>query len=171
MNITPEMITEDEKRWHARDVIMELGYCGNYMRDRKDMTNLDIRFYAYLMRKAHDMLKGQEKDYPICEKCGRQISNIQLRVVDYNGNDSVYPFPLSFDRETGCVLFETSRNWTGYELTDEEIKEDIRCPYCGKYPFDENEEVDFVEPVQVLMWTSYQTEQMRETPWEGENDA
>lgn len=59
MNITPEMITEDEKRWHARDVITELGYCGHYMRDRKDMTNLDIRFYAYLMRKAHDMLKAQ----------------------------------------------------------------------------------------------------------------
>ena len=60
MKITPEMIAEDERRWYARDVITELGYCGNYMRDRKDMTNLDIRFYAYLMRKAHDMLKAQE---------------------------------------------------------------------------------------------------------------
>ena len=46
------MLTEDEKRWHARDVVTELGYCGNYMRDRKDMKNIDIRFYAYIMRKA-----------------------------------------------------------------------------------------------------------------------
>lgn len=60
MKITPEMMVKDEKRWYARDVITELSYCGNHMRDRKDMTNLDIRFYAYLMRKAHDMLKAQE---------------------------------------------------------------------------------------------------------------
>lgn len=68
MNIAPEMMAEDEQRWHARDVIAELGYCGNYMRDRKDMTNLDIRFYAYIMRKAHDMLKAQER--PVrCAEC------------------------------------------------------------------------------------------------------
>lgn len=60
MMFTEEMRAEDEKRWHARDVVTELGYCGKYMRDRKDMTNLDIRFYAYIMRKAHEMLKAQE---------------------------------------------------------------------------------------------------------------
>lgn len=60
MKFTEEMLAEDEKRWGARDVITELGYCGNHMRDRKDMTNLDIRFYAYIMRKAHEMLKAQE---------------------------------------------------------------------------------------------------------------
>jgi hypothetical protein len=59
MKITPEMMAEDERRWVTRDVIAELGYCGNHMCDRTDMTNLDIRFYAYLMRKAHDMLKAQ----------------------------------------------------------------------------------------------------------------
>lgn len=56
MKITEEMIAEDEQRWHARDVITELGYCGKYMRDRRDMRNDDIRFYAYLMRKARKML-------------------------------------------------------------------------------------------------------------------
>lgn len=61
MIFTEEMRVEDEKRWHARDVVTELGYCGKYMRDRKDMTNLDIRFYAYIMRKAHEMLKEQQK--------------------------------------------------------------------------------------------------------------
>ena len=60
MRLTEEMINEDEKRWHARDIVTELGYCGNYMRDRKDMKNIDIRFYAYIMRKAHAMLKEQE---------------------------------------------------------------------------------------------------------------
>ena len=60
MKFTEEMINEDEKRWHARDVVAELGYCGNYMRDRKVMTNNDIRFYAYIMRKAYYLLKEQE---------------------------------------------------------------------------------------------------------------
>lgn len=60
MMFTEEMRAEDEKRWHARDIVTELGYCEKYMRDRVNMTNLDIRFYAYIMRKAHDMLKAQQ---------------------------------------------------------------------------------------------------------------
>jgi len=63
MKFTKEMINEDEKRWHARDVVTELGYCGNYMCDRKDMTNIDIRFYAYIMRKAYYMLKEHKNEY------------------------------------------------------------------------------------------------------------
>lgn len=71
MEFTEEMINEDEKRWHARNVIKELVYCGNYMRDRKDMTNLNIRFYAYIMRKAHSLLKEQE---PVrCKDCAYAI--------------------------------------------------------------------------------------------------
>ena len=61
MKFTEEMLAEDEKCWHARDVVAELCYCGNYIRDRKNMTNRDIRFYAYIMRKAYNMLKKQEQ--------------------------------------------------------------------------------------------------------------
>lgn len=60
MKFTEEMIAEDERKWHSRDVYTELGYCGKYMRDRRDMRNDDIRFYAYLMRQAHEMLKPVE---------------------------------------------------------------------------------------------------------------
>lgn len=77
MKFTEEMINEDEKRWHERDIITELGYCGNNMRDRKNVTNMDIRFYAYIMRKAHAMLEAQEaswirapyKKARICSRC------------------------------------------------------------------------------------------------------
>lgn len=94
MNFTEEMLAEDEKRWAARDVVTELGYCGNYMRDRKDMMNLDIRFYAYLMRKAHEILKRQEPVKPneydpviygtkyTCGKCRHKI----FRNVNYCSN-------------------------------------------------------------------------------------
>ena len=60
MMITEEMIAEDEKRWHARNIVVELGYCGKNIRHRINITNDDIRFYAYIMRKAHAMLKEKE---------------------------------------------------------------------------------------------------------------
>ena len=60
MMITEEMITKDEKRWNDRNIIAELGYCGMNILHRKNITNDDIRFYAYIMRKAHAMLKDQE---------------------------------------------------------------------------------------------------------------
>ncbi len=69
MKFTEEMINEDEKRWHARDVVTELGYCGNYMMDRRNITNLDIRFYAYIMRKAYNMLKEHEKAKVVFGRC------------------------------------------------------------------------------------------------------
>lgn len=52
MTFTDEMITEDAKRWEKRDILAELGYCSRYMRDRLYITENDLRFYAYLMRRA-----------------------------------------------------------------------------------------------------------------------
>lgn len=80
MRFTDEMKAEDEKRWHARDIVTELGYCGDYMRDRKNMTNLDIRFYAYIMRRAAEVLKDKPPARPehfegtyYCGECGVPI--------------------------------------------------------------------------------------------------
>ena len=60
MMITEEMIAEDEKRWNDRNIVAELGYCGKNILHRKNITNDDIRFYAYIMRQAHALLKEQE---------------------------------------------------------------------------------------------------------------
>ena len=46
MRLTEEMIAEDEKRWHDRNIVAELGYCGKNIRHRKNITNDDIRFDA-----------------------------------------------------------------------------------------------------------------------------
>lgn len=90
MKFTEEMLAEDEKCWGNRDVLTELKYCGNYMRDRNIMTNRDIRFYAYIMRKAHDMLKEQEtvkievKKINNSGRCGRCPNClIELNEMDY----------------------------------------------------------------------------------------
>lgn len=85
MMITEEMMTEDEKHWHARNIIAELGYCGKYIRHRKNITNDDLRFYAYIMRKACTLLKEQEAVKPIrintnyeqswkCGRCGGLVN-------------------------------------------------------------------------------------------------
>ena len=82
MKITPEMMVEDEKWWHARDVVTELGYCGNEMRDRRNMTNADIRFYAYIMRKAHDLLKKEEPRVLTLEEAREALRHADFIVVE-----------------------------------------------------------------------------------------
>lgn len=103
MNFSEEMLAEDEKRWHARDVVAELGYCGNYMRDRKNMTNLDIRFYAYLMRKAHEMLKAQEP-----------VLAVKLQSKKYIGRTGI-----AYDGSCGNCSTYLMRAWRA-------------CPLCGQ---------------------------------------
>ena len=119
-----------------------------------------------LLLDALVLLKAQEPDYPVCERCGKQIDHVKINVFNYDGSDSEYCIPLHFDKPHGCVSFETSQNWTGYSLTDEEQKEDIRCPHCGKYPFNRSVEIEFYEPVEVLMWTSTD-EQMEKVKLDG----
>lgn len=75
MMFTEKMLEEDEKRWGNRNVLTELRYCGSHMRDRKNMTHLDIRFYAYIMRKAYYLLKEQEPKKIIRKQGKRENSD------------------------------------------------------------------------------------------------
>ena len=100
------------------------------------------------------MLKEQEAKYPVCEKCGKKIDHIITSVFNYDGSDSEYSFPVTYDENGGCIQFSTTQNWTGYELSDTEQKDSIRCPFCHEFPFDANEEIELYEPeeVVVMMW-------------------
>ena len=101
------------------------------------------------------LLKEQETKYPVCEKCGKKIDHIITSVFNsYDGSDSEYSFPITYEEDGGCIQFSTTQNWTGYDLIDEEQKDRICCPYCGKFPFDANEEIELYEPeeVVVMMW-------------------
>ena len=81
MMFTEEMIAEDEKRWNDRNIVAELGYCGKNIRHRKNITNDDIRFYAYIMRKAYYMLKEQEP---------KKIIRKQMSYEDPDGTITYY---------------------------------------------------------------------------------
>lgn len=149
MNITPEMMVEDEKRWHARDVITELSYCGNYMRDRKSMTNIDIRFYAYLMRKAHDMLKTREPRVMSLDEARETLHTAEFLYCEDKNDDT---------RAGG--LLRGVRNGSDYwDL----INGEYMTPDC----LDEGEDLETEYGKTFRFWIAKPTpEQMRDTPWE-----
>ena len=108
----------------------------------------------------HALLKEQETKYPVCEKCRKKIDHIITSVFNYDGSDSEYSFPITYNEDGGCIQFSTTKNWTGYELSDTEQKDSIRCPFCREFPFDANEEIELYEPeeVVVMMWEGRQSE-------------
>lgn len=67
-----------------------------------------------------------------------------------------YEFPLAGlqeiqieECEEDAVFFETDQNWTGYELSEDEMNDGIRCPKCGKNPF-KNQEIQIYDVVRVV---------------------
>lgn len=108
---------------------------------------------------AITLLKEIGTKRPVCEKCGKQIDHVVIRMFNYDGSDSPCDAELIWDEDSKCAVFSTSRNWCEYELTDEERKEGIQCPECGKYPFDDNTEIEYNDPVEVMMWGSSKSEQ------------
>ena len=50
--IKPDVQAFDDKVWKSRNVKAELAYCGTHISHRKSITNLDLRFYAWLFRAA-----------------------------------------------------------------------------------------------------------------------
>ena len=133
MRFTDDMRAEDEKRWHARDVVTELGYCGNYMQDRKDMTNLDIRFYAYIMRKAHEMLKAQgpiEARLNLCDSCAKLYPE-----CDATADAIKFGCGVGNDNVIGCM--EYVNRWKAQQprlLTVDDFKNNSDVDICGYLP-------------------------------------
>lgn len=84
-----------------------------------------------------------------CKKCGAEIKEIRANVFNYDGSDSFRTFSVK-QVPYNAVVFETDINWTGYELTDEERKDTIECPYCHKYPFDDKTEIQTYEILRVV---------------------
>lgn len=87
-----------------------------------------------------------------CEKCGRSIDRIELDLFHYDGSDSFVKHLYSECEEEDAdpaIVIETDRNWTGYELSEEEQTESIRCPHCRQFPF-LHREVQVYETVRIV---------------------
>lgn len=50
--IKPEIQRIDDETYQHRNLKAELEYAGTFIRHRKNITNLDLRFYAWLFRAA-----------------------------------------------------------------------------------------------------------------------
>lgn len=85
-----------------------------------------------------------------CEKCGADIDKLGISMFDYDGSDYRCNMDIAGeDNDTGAVWFDTHSNWTGYELSEEEMMEDIKCPNCGEFPFN-HKEVRVLDVVRVV---------------------
>ena len=60
MRLTKEQIEADDKRWRKRNIRVELYWQSLEIIDRKQITNDDIRFYAFVARKAYKLLKAKQ---------------------------------------------------------------------------------------------------------------
>ena len=60
-----------------------------------------------------------------CEKCGEEICFISTSRFSYDGSDYDDTIGIEEDEHYNAVIMETDRNWTGYELSEEEMRERI----------------------------------------------
>jgi hypothetical protein len=111
---------------------------------------------------AISALEAQEPRVLKCEKCGREISEVHVNYFDHNGSDSFQQMPL-VAHENGAYI-DADRDWTGYELSEEERPETIVCPYCGEFPFNSTE-IQVYDIVRLVCFSKPTVEQMAAEKW------
>lgn len=72
-----------------------------------------------------------------CENCGKELECIEINDFQRDGSDAWCEYPV-FEHENGAYL-DATQNWTGWEMSDEEMVESVRCPHCKKFPFRDHE--------------------------------
>ena len=82
-----------------------------------------------------------------CEKCGHEIKTLLVNFFNHDGDDSFYA--QLFEEDEGVVIVDANQNWTGYDLSEEEMAETILCPNCKQFPF-KNPEIDAYNVVRVV---------------------
>lgn len=84
-----------------------------------------------------------------CEKCGKEMPYLLVEMFNRDGSDFFLRY--SYNRIGGCVSIVADSNWTGYELSEEEMLETIVCPHCGKHPF-QSKEIHVYDEVEIVMF-------------------
>lgn len=83
-----------------------------------------------------------------CEKCGAEIKQLIISVSDAYGSDCSISVDITECREK-CSCIWNCKSWTGYDQDGEDANQDIRCPICGKNPF-QNDEIQIFNIVRVV---------------------
>ena len=88
-----------------------------------------------------------------CAKCGKEITSISTSRFSYDGSDYEDTLGIEEYDDYNAVIMETDKNWTGYELTEEEMRESMRCPHCRQFPFGSNE-IQIYDVVRIVCFKS-----------------
>lgn len=88
-----------------------------------------------------------------CEKCGKEMYLVNVDVFNQNGYDSTVGYLYNEQYDEQAIVIDTNKNWTGYELSEEEMMERITCPHCGKFPFN-HKEVQVYDIVRIVCFKS-----------------
>ena len=88
-----------------------------------------------------------------CEKCGKEINMVNVNCFLYDGSDDW--FQIELEEHINGAYVDLQTNWCGYEFDEdsEEVRDCIRCPYCGEYPF-KCEEIQKYTVERVVMFTT-----------------
>lgn len=85
-----------------------------------------------------------------CEKCGKELDSILINKFMRGGADTWLDYPFA-EVPDNAVIIDADSNWTGYDLSEEEQLETIRCPHCKQFPF-KREEVQHEEIVRIILF-------------------
>lgn len=85
-----------------------------------------------------------------CEKCGAFIDSLELDIFNQDGSDSWRNTPAE-KADVDVIVVETEQNWAGYELSEEEMPDSVRCPKCKRFPF-ESTEIQLYNIVRLIMF-------------------
>lgn len=85
-----------------------------------------------------------------CEKCNKEIEYLLVNTFNYDNSDSDKIIQIQ-EYEHNAVVIDIDSSWCGYELTNEEQREEIICPYCKQFPF-KNKEIQVYDIVRVVMF-------------------
>lgn len=115
MRLSVTMVAQDNAKYGYRDALQELKYCGFDVPERKEITNENIRFYAWLCRIAVSMLKLKD-----CEI--KRLEAEQPKKGHWIDND-----------DPDDNYFECSVCGELWVLIDGTPKDNgmIYCPHCG----------------------------------------
>lgn len=83
-----------------------------------------------------------------CKKCGKEIKSLLVDTFLRDGSDADIEQPIT-ECEEDAAYIETTQNWTGYELSEEEMLDTITCPHCKQFPF-RSKEIQVCDVVRVV---------------------
>ena len=74
-----------------------------------------------------------------CEQCHKELDFLEVLHFNHEGGDFWLDVPMQ--EHGNGVYVDVSFNWCGHEQDDDDAEkiEAIRCPHCGRYPFNYHE--------------------------------